>query len=107
MKKKNKLVKYIFLMFLFSFIIVYFSELTGYYNYQNHKKVALTNSQIEKYEKDIASGKAIDINKYLIVENKNYQSNLSKFMSSMSDAISNIVKSGVEKTFNHISKVID
>ena len=34
--KKNKIFKFIFMIFLMSFIVIYFSELTGYYEYENH-----------------------------------------------------------------------
>ena len=55
MKKKNnnKLFNIIFFMFLLSFIIVYFSQITGYYQYQNYKKSELTKEQIKQFESDI------------------------------------------------------
>lgn len=90
-----------------SFLVVYFSELTGYYEYQNYKKSALIEAQIEQFENDVASGKEIDMSKYLIVENKNYNNTLSNLASNLSDGISNIVKSGVDKTFKFLSKFVE
>lgn len=106
-KKKNNIFKFAFLVLLMSFLVVYFSELTGYYEYQNYKKAALTEEQIKQFEEDVANGKEIDLNKYLVVETKNYNNNLSKMASNLSDGISNIVKSGVENTFKFLSRLVD
>ena len=105
--KGNKLFKFIFFIFLMGFIIVYFSELTGYYEYQNYKKKTLTEEQIKKFETDVRSGNKIDINEYLVVDNQNYNNTLSKVTSKISDGISKIVKSAVEKSFSYISKAVD
>lgn len=105
--KKNKIYKFIFAVFLMSFMVVYFSELTGYYEYQNYKKASLTEEQIKQFEEDVANGKEVDLNEYLIVEKKEYNNNLSKLASNLSDGISNIVKSGVENTFKFLSRIVD
>ena len=105
--KNNKIWKYLFYMFFFSFLIIYFSELTGYYEYQNHKKVSLTQEQIKKFEQDISEGKEIDIDKYVIVNDTRYNNKLSKMAIKLSDGISNIVEGGVVNTFKYLSKLID
>jgi hypothetical protein len=40
--RKKKIYRFIFMVFFLSFLVVYFSELTGYYEYQNNKKTTLT-----------------------------------------------------------------
>lgn len=105
--KKKKLYKFIFMVFFLSFLVVYLSELTGYYEYQNHKKTTLTEEQIKKFESDVASGKEVDINEYLIVEKKDYDNGLSKLSSKLSDSISSLVQSGVENTFKFLSRLVD
>ena len=89
------------------FLIIYFSNLTGYYEYQNYQKATLTNEQIKKFENDVAHGKEVDINEYLIKDDKTYNNNLSNLTSKVSNSISNIVQSGVENTFKMISKLVD
>lgn len=106
-KTKNKIFKFVFMVFFLSFLVIYFSELTGYYEYQNHKKATLTEEQIRKFESDVASGKEVDINEYLVVNNTTYNNNLSKLTSKLSDSISNIVESGVESTFKFLSKLVE
>lgn len=105
--KKNKFWKYVFMMFFISFLVIYFSELTGYYQYQNYKKTALTEEQIKKFESDVASGKELDLNKYLIVDNRNYNNKLSKLTSKLSDGISYVVQSSVENAFKFLSKLVE
>ena len=105
--KKYKIYKFIFMVFFISFIVVYFSELTGYYEYQNHKKSTLTEEKIKQFEKDVAEGKEVDINDYVVVEEKNYNNGLSKLTSKLSDGISNLVESGVENTFKFLSNLVE
>ena len=107
MKKKNRLFKFIFFIFFMGFVVVYFSEITGYYEYQNYKKKSLTEAQIRKFEDDIKNGNKIDINEYLVVENMNYNNKLSNATSKVSDGISKIVRSAVDKAFSYISKLVD
>lgn len=105
--KKKKFYRFIFMVFFLSFIVVYFSELTGYYEYQNHKKTTLTEEQIKQFEADVASGKEVDINEYLVVENKDYDNGLSKLTSKLSDSISSLIQGGVENTFKFLSRLVE
>jgi len=105
--KKNKIYKFIFIVLFITFLIVYFSELTGYYEYQNYKKTTLTEEQIKKFESDVASGKEVDITDYLTIEDREYNNNLSNISSSLSNGISNLITSGVDKTFKFLSKLVD
>lgn len=106
-KKSNKFLNFIFIILLLSFLVVYFSEITGYYEFQNHKQTVLTEEQIKQYEKDIASGKEIDLIEYLSVDTVSYKTNLSKIMSKISEGISKIVQSGVETTFKFLSNLVE
>ncbi len=105
--KKNKIFKFIFMIFLMSFIVIYFSELTGYYEYENHKKATFTEEQIKKFEQDVKDGKEIDINNYLEIEDKKYNNKLSNFSNKFSNTISDIVQSGVDNTFKFLSKFVE
>ncbi len=105
--KKNSIYKFIFYLFFISFLVIYFSELTGYYEYSNYQKMALTEKQIREFEDDVKNGNEVDINKYLNTDTKKYNNTLSKLASKLSDGISNTVNSGVEYTFKYISKLID
>ena len=105
--KKDKLFKFIFSIFLLSFVVIYFSELTGYYEYKNYEKTHLTEEQIKKFEEDVKAGKEVDLNEYLILQDNDYNNSLSKLASKLSDKISDIVENGVKSTFKFLSKLVD
>lgn len=105
--KKNRIINLVGILLFFSFVVIYLLELTGYYEYQNHKKTVLTEQQIKRFEKDVADGKEININEYLIINETKYNNILSKFTSKLSSGISNIVQSGVESTFKVLSKLVE
>lgn len=109
MKKNNKekIGKFIFIVFFISFLVIYFSDMAGYYEYQNYKKSSLTEEQIKKFEEDVNNGIEIDINQYLIQDEKKYNNSLSKLASKLSDGISKVVNSGVEYVFKSVSKFIE
>ena len=65
--------RFCFMLSLLTFLALYFSQATGYYDYKEHKKVILTSEQIKKFEEDVANGKNLDIEEYLTNTDKNYQ----------------------------------
>lgn len=102
-KKENKIFKYIILISFITFFALYLSQSTGYFEYKNSKKVALTNEQIKEFEKDVNEGKNIDITKYIEINNKDYQNNLSK----MGLHVSNILEKSVQKFISESFKVLE
>ena len=105
--KNNLLIKFIFIIFFMFFSFIYFSEITGYYEYSNNKKNTLTELQIQKFEEDIKNGNEIDITEYLNTHNYKYNNTLSILASKLSDGISKIVNKGVKFTFKYISKIVN
>lgn len=106
-KKSNKIFKFIFMVLIMSFLVIYLSEMAGYYEYKNYQKKELTEEQIRKFEEDVKNGVEVDLNDYLATNEKSYYNNLSKMTSKLSDGISNAVKKGVENTFKFLSKIVD
>lgn len=92
-KRLNKIFRYSLLVSFVTFFALYLSQSTGYFEYRNSKKVALTNEQIEKFEKDVKEGKNIDIENYIDSNNKSYQNSLSKAGLS----ISNVTEKAIQK----------
>lgn len=102
----QKVFKYIFSSLFMCFLILYFSSLTGYYEYQNHRKANLTENEIKKFENDIKSGKKVDAKDYLSKE-ITYDNKISKLASSLSNKISEITTTGLTEGFKYLSKFID
>ena len=75
-KKRNQFFKWSLILLLMTFITLYISQATGYYEYEQSRKTAFTEEQIRKFEQDVKDGKEIDINTYLENTNKDYQNNI-------------------------------
>lgn len=103
MDKKYKVFKWIFLFFFVIFLTLYFSQLTGYYEFKNYQKMTMTEEQILKFEQDIKEGKEVDIKNYVVNTNKDYQNKFSNIGVKLSTGISNIIKNSVIKVFSSIS----
>lgn len=106
-KKKNRLFKIIFWTFFISFLIIYFSEITGYYEYKNYQKITMTNDQIKQFEEDIKNGKKVKQEDYLLTNNTKYNNRLSDAANMLSNGISKLVKGSVENTFKLIGNLIE
>lgn len=109
-KKKNipiTIIKYIFFTLFITYVALYFSSATGYYDYEQHKKVSLTKEKIKQFESDVENGKNLDISNYLEATNKDYQNNTSQFGYNISNKIGKIATTGIEKTFSFLSKIFD
>lgn len=105
MKSKLKgVVKYILISLFVTFAALYFSMGAGYFEYTNGKKAALTESQIAEFEKDIADGKEIDVEKYL-KEQGNYQNNVSKLGLAVSNITYKIINKGISFGFKALEKL--
>jgi hypothetical protein len=86
-------------------MIIYFSEITGYYEYKNYQKNVMTKEQIEKFENDIKEGKKVNPNNYVLADTTKYNNKLSDVADNLSDGISKIIKGGVNNTFRLISNL--
>lgn len=106
-KKANKIFSWFLFILLITFITLYISQATGYYEYEQARKTAFTEEQIQRFEQDVKDGKEIDINDYLENTNKNYQNNISRLSLNVSEGIGKYAKIGIEKIFEGIAKVIE
>ncbi len=72
-----KYFKIIMITLFIAFLALYVSQSAGYYEFQQHKKMVLTEEKIKQFEQDIKDGKKIDIDNYLESVSKNYNNRLS------------------------------
>jgi len=106
-KKINKLFKIIFFLCFISYLTFYVAGKSGYYEYNERRKMSLTKEQIEQFETDIKKGKNIDIKEYLKNTDKDYQNKISKATLSLSETISKYTKKGVNIVFTKLGKVVE
>lgn len=106
-KLYGKMFRFCFMLSLLTFLALYFSQATGYYDYKEHKKVILTSEQIKKFEDDVANGKNLDIEEYLTNTDKNYQNKMSGMGLKISEGIGEYAKKGIESTFKILNNLVE
>ena len=80
MKNKNgfKIFKTIMMCLIIVYIGLYIANESGYYESRLRDRTRLTNESIERFEKDIAEGKNVKVEDYLVKEQKDYSNKASK-----------------------------
>lgn len=108
-KKKlyGKIVWKIFLALLFGFFALYVSEATGYYEFEQHKKVTLTEEKIKQFEKDVQEGKDINITDYINEKEVSYENATSSLGLSLSEKVGGVVEDGINATFNFLNRLFN
>ena len=104
MKNKPLLITILFLFGIF--LVLYLTQATGYYEYKTSKKTKFTDTAIKQFEKDIKSGKKIDINNYK-TEDKNNNNKISKITYNVSKNLEILVDKSIKFIFKNISKTIE
>lgn len=109
LEDKKKLIKKIinkcFLLIFIGFTALYLSEKTGYYEYNVHKNMILTNEKIKEFESDVKEGKNIDIKDYVDDEVYDYSNNISKMGLSISNTVNDVVKKGLNNIFKYLDDI--
>ena len=100
-------IKFIFLILILIFLTIYFSQATGYYEFELHKKSVFTKEQIQKFEEDVAAGKDVTIEDYLVEEKKDYSNKVSDFGLTLSRKLGNYVKDCIEGGFSLVNKLVE
>jgi len=108
-KKKlcNKIFWKIFLALLISFFALYVSAATGYYEFEQHKKVTLTKEKIKEFEQDLKDGKKINVKKYLDEKEEYYENGFSNAGIVFSNVIEECVENGIQNIFGFLNSVFD
>lgn len=101
----NKIFWKIFLALLFGFGALYISEISGYYEFQEHKQVTLTNEKIKEFEADIKEGKDINIKDYIDEKEMKLDNNFSNAGIFFSETIGEWLGNGLEATFDFFGSV--
>ena len=106
MEKRYKIFKWAFVFLFIIFMTLYFSQLTGYYEYRNYQKMVMTEEQIKQFEQDIKDGKEVDIKDYTVSTVRNYENSFSNLGLNLSKFISGLVEDGVIKLFSGIAGMV-
>lgn len=104
---KKKIVKVIFICLFLSFVVSYVIEMTGYYEYNLQNKTIMTNESIAQFEKDLAEGKDVTMEDYVISTNKDYTSTLTRTTNKVSMRVNKILKEGIEGVFKIVGTFVE
>lgn len=106
-KKKVKVIKYIFFTLFIAFIISYVIEKSGYYEYNLQNKVIMTNEAMAQFEKDLAEGKDVSKEDYVVSTTKDYTSTLTRTTNKVSIKVNQFLKSGIEGVFKIVGTFVE
>ena len=103
----SKIFKNIMITLFIIFIALFLSQANGYYEYQEYKKVALTNEQIKEFESDVKAGKKIDIKDYVGNTKKEYGNVISNMGLKVSKKIQKYVKKAINTSFGVLANMVN
>lgn len=104
---KKKCVKYVFVLLFLAFIVSYAIEKSGYYEYNLHNKVIMTNEAMAQFEKDLADGKDVTKEDYVVSTEKDYTSNLTRTTNKVSVNVNKFLKKGIEGVFKIVGTFVE
>ena len=101
-KANNYLLKFLLISFIF-FLIIYFANETGYYEYKIYTKTKLTEESIQEFEQDIKDNKDTSQKDYIIKEEINYSNKFTKTGSKIGAFIEKMMHETIKKSLEIIS----
>lgn len=104
---KKKIFKVVFICLFLSFVISYIIELTGYYEYNLQNKTIMTNEAMARFEKDVAEGKDVREEDYVVSTEKDYTSSLTRTTNKVSINVNKVLKKGIEGVFRIIGTFVE
>lgn len=105
--KFSKIFKVIIISLFVIFMSIYLASINGYYEYETKKQKELTDDAIKRFEKDVQSGKQVNINDYLVEDVKHYDNNITTIADNVSETFNSLLMKGFEKSFELVEKVIE
>jgi len=104
---KKRIAKGIFYVLFFAFLVSYIIEKSGYYEYNLQNKTIMTNEAISRFEKDLADGKDVRREDYVVTTEIDYTSNLSRTTNRVSIKVNKFLKKGIEGVFKVVSSFVE
>ncbi len=102
---KKYIIRSIWLFLFLSFFALYFTQAPDYVEKQLQNSTVMTEELIKQFEEDVASGKTIDVNDYIIEENT-YNNSISDAGYSISKQLEELITGSLESFFNSVGNVV-
>lgn len=104
---KKKVFKILFICLFLSFVVSYVIEKTGYYEYNLQNKTIMTNEAMARFEKDVAEGKDVREEDYVVSTEKDYTSTITRTTNKVSIKVNQVLKKGIEGIFKIIGTFVE
>ena len=101
-KANNFILKFLLFSFIF-FLVIYFANETGYYEYKIYTKTKLTEESIKNFEEDIKNNKNTSQKDYIIEEYQDYSNKLTKTGSKIGSFIEKMIHKTIKKSLEILS----
>ncbi len=105
-KNLNKGFRFLFLLSLMFYSIIFFTVRFGYYDQQLKNRQILTKEKMEAFERDVANGLNVELIDYVEDTNK-YFTNKIGLGYKVSDAIGKISKKSLNQMFKILYKLVE
>ncbi len=105
--KGANIARIILLVLFILFVGLYLVGNSNYYDYEAANKTRLTEEQIKIFEQDIKEGNAVDVEKYLQLNEKNYDNPVSKATLNISKTISKSFDKALNYVFGKINEAME
>ncbi len=102
----KKIFKGLLFLLILGFLGLYFAYSNGYHERLQNDKINLTNQMIEKFEKDLQTGKDVSIEDYL-EEEKSYATKTGKTTLKIGQKVENIIDLGIKFIFKKIGNMVE
>lgn len=104
---KKKIIKVVFICLFLAFVVSYVIEKTGYYEYNLQNKTIMTNEAMARFEKDVAEGKDVREEDYVVSTEKDYTSVLTDTTNKVSVKVNKFLKQGIEGIFRIVGTFVE
>ena len=104
---KKKIAKTVFIVLFLAFVVSYAIEKTGYYEYNLQNKTVMTNEAMAQFEKDLADGKDVTKEDYVVSTEKDYTSSLTRTTNKVSIKVNEFLKKGIEGVFKVVGTFVE
>ncbi|MDD3822094.1 MAG: hypothetical protein ACOXZW_02915 [Bacilli bacterium] len=94
--------KILVLILFLAFFVLYLAQATGYHEYEQYRRVRITQEKIKQFEADVKAGKPIDIDHYIESDDHNYHNKASEVGFKTSRLVENIFHSALDVILNII-----
>ena len=105
--KQGSIARVVLLILFLLFVGLYLVGNSNYYDYDTVQKTRLTEEQIEIFEEDVKNGKAVDVEDYLKINEKNYDNAISRATLTISNTISKSFDKALTYLFGKLNDVMN